>query len=136
MIEAFPTINATLNATTVVLLVAGWAHIRRKRISAHRACMLSACACSAVFLACYLTYHYFHGATKYQGQGALRPIYFSILLTHTILAVVNLPMILVTLWRALRGDFARHKKIAPWTLGIWLYVSATGVIVYLMLYRF
>lgn len=135
MIEALPTINASLNALSAVLLAAGFANIRRRRIAAHKACMLGACASSAVFLACYLFYHYHHGATRYQGTGALRAVYFSILLTHTLLAVVNLPMILVTLWRAFKGDFERHKRIARWTFGVWMYVSVTGVAVYWMLYR-
>jgi uncharacterized membrane protein YozB (DUF420 family) len=97
--------------------------------------MLSALACSALFLVGYLTYHFNVGTTRYQGEGILRPIYFTILLTHTVLAIALVPLVLITLIRALREKFDKHKKIARWTLPIWLYVSVTGVVVYLMLYR-
>ncbi len=124
-----------LNSISAVFLITGYLFIRRKQIKAHRACMTGAFVTSALFLVSYLTYHYHHGSTKFQGQGAVRAIYFSILITHTILAVVIVPMIFVTFARALRERFDRHRKIARWTLPLWLYVSVTGVIVYLMLYQ-
>lgn len=130
-----PTINAGFNTLCTVLLVTGYTFIRRKNIAAHRACMLAALGCSVLFLVGYLTYHFNVGTTRYQGQGLLRPIYFTILLTHTVLAVALVPMVLITLTRALRERFDKHKAIARWTLPIWLYVSVTGVVVYLMLYR-
>lgn len=130
-----PHLNATLNATSALLLLSGYRFIRRGRIRAHRNCQVSAVVTSSLFLISYLTYHYYHGATRFAGQGIVRPLYFIILTTHTILAVVIVPLILVTLYRAARGDFIRHRRIARWTLPLWLYVSVTGVIVYLMLYQ-
>lgn len=130
-----PALNACLNATSATLLVLGYVQIRRKNILAHRLCMSAAFLTSTVFLVSYLFYHYHHGSTRFQGQGAIRGLYLTILLTHTVLAAVIVPMILLTLARALKGDFARHKPLARWTLPIWLYVSVTGVIVYLMLYQ-
>ena len=130
-----PHVNAILNSTSALLLIAGYIFIRNGRINAHRACQLTAFTTSALFLISYLTYHYYHGATRFPGQGIVRPLYFTILLTHTILAVVIVPMILLTLYRAARMDFIRHRRIARWTLPLWLYVSVTGVIVYLMLYH-
>jgi uncharacterized membrane protein YozB (DUF420 family) len=134
-IPVLPHLNACLNATSAIFLVSGYTFIRRRRITAHRNCQLSAVISSTLFLASYLTYHYFHGATHFPGQGIARPIYFTILISHTILAVVIVPLVLVTLYRAARGDFVRHRKIARWTLPLWLYVSVTGVLVYLMLYQ-
>jgi uncharacterized membrane protein YozB (DUF420 family) len=134
-ISFLPHLNALLNSTSAVLLVTGFVLIRRQRVRAHRNCQVSAVVTSTLFLASYLTYHYYHGATRFAGQGMARPIYFVILISHTILAIVIVPLVLVTLYRATRGDFERHRKIARWTLPIWLYVSVTGVIVYLMLYR-
>src|ERR1700704_2789665 len=134
-IPVLPHLNALLNATSAILLVAGYSFIRKLRVTAHRNCQISAFVCSTVFLVSYLTYHYFHGATHFPGQGIARPIYFTILISHTILAVVIVPLVLVTLYRAVRGDFARHRAIARWTLPLWLYVSVTGVVVYLMLYQ-
>lgn len=134
-LESLPTINATFNTICACLLVTGFVLIRKGRIAAHRACMLSALACSVLFLVGYLTYHFQVGTTRYQGEGILRPIYFTILLTHTVLAIAIVPMVLITLTRALQQKFDRHKKIARWTLPIWLYVSVTGVVVYFMLYR-
>ena len=131
----FPAINATLNATTAVLLVFGFILVKRKHIVAHKAAMLTACATSALFLACYLYYHYHHGATHFPGQGITRSIYFTVLISHTILAVVILPLIFKTLFHALRGEFERHRRIARITLPLWSYVSVTGVVVYWMLYR-
>lgn len=134
-ISILPHLNAVLNSTSAILLLTGYRFIRQGRVIAHRNCQLSALACSVVFLSSYLTYHYFHGTTRFTGQGIVRPVYFLILLTHTILAVVIVPLILVTLYRAVRGDFARHRQISRVTLPLWLYVSVTGVIVYVMLYQ-
>ena len=130
-----PHLNACLNATSGVLLAVGYYFIRRGRVAAHRRCMVAAVVVSLCFLASYLTYHYNHGSTRFQGQGVVRMAYFSILLSHTILAVVIVPLVIVTLRRAWRGDFGRHSRLARWTLPLWFYVSITGVIVYLMLYQ-
>ena len=130
-----PTVDAALNATSAVLLTLGFILIRRGKVRAHKACMLSAVGTSTLFLACYLTYHYFHGTTRFTGQGLVRPLYFTILISHTVLAVVIVPLILTTLYRALRGRFELHRRIARWTLPAWLYVSVTGVVVYWMLYH-
>ena len=135
-ISALPHINALLNSTSFVLLLAGFRFIRRGRIQAHKTCQLSALGTSTLFLISYLTYHYYHGATRFPGQGIVRYLYLTILMTHTILAVVIVPLILITVFRAARGDFIKHRRIARWTLPLWLYVSVTGVIVYLMLYHF
>ncbi|HKP47246.1 MAG TPA: DUF420 domain-containing protein [Pyrinomonadaceae bacterium] len=134
-ISYLPHVNALLNSTSAILLIAGYRFIRQGNIAAHRNCQLSAVATSTLFLISYLTYHYSHGSTRFAGQGIIRPIYFVILITHTILAAVIVPLILVTLYRAWRMDFHRHRRIARWTLPLWLYVSVTGVIVYLMLYQ-
>jgi uncharacterized membrane protein YozB (DUF420 family) len=134
-IPYLPHLNAILNSTSALLLLAGFRFIRRGRVPAHRNCQVTAVITSSLFLISYLTYHYYHGATRFAGQGVARPIYFAILITHTILAVVIVPLILMTLLRAARGDFAKHRRIARWTLPLWLYVSVTGVIVYLMLYQ-
>ena len=134
-LSALPAIDALLNATCAAFLTLGYFFIRRKNIRAHKACMLAAVTTSTLFLVCYLTYHYFHGTTRFTGQGAVRWVYFSILGSHTVLAALIVPLVLVTLHRAFRGRFQKHKRIARWTLPIWLYVSVTGVIVYWMLYR-
>jgi len=134
-LSLLPHLNALLNSTSAVLLVSGYALIRRGRVRGHRTCQVSAVVTSTLFLGSYLTYHYFHGATSFAGQGIARPVYFTILISHTILAIVIVPLVLVTLYRAVRGKFDRHRKIARWTLPIWLYVSVTGVVVYLMLYQ-
>jgi len=131
----FPVINAILNGTSAVLIIAGVSLIKKGRIAAHRACMLSAFAASTVFLASYLYYHYHVGSVRFQGHGWSRPVYFTILISHTILAVVIVPMVLITLSRALREMFDRHRAIARWTYPLWLYVSVTGVIIYVMLYH-
>jgi len=133
----FPALNAVLNGTSAVLIGAGLYSIRNHRIQAHKRMMLSAFATSCLFLASYLYYHLVlrAGVTRFQGEGLSRPIYFTILISHTILAVVVVPFILITLARALKGRFARHKAIAPYTFGIWMYVSVTGVVIYLMLYK-
>jgi uncharacterized membrane protein YozB (DUF420 family) len=136
-ISELPTLNAILNSVSAIFLVTGYFFIRRKQIKAHRACMTGAFVTSTLFLVSYLTYHFTKelGPTKFQGAGIVRPIYFFILITHTILAVVIVPMIFVTFARALRERFDKHRKIARWTLPLWLYVSVTGVAVYVMLYQ-
>jgi uncharacterized membrane protein YozB (DUF420 family) len=130
-----PAWNAVLNAASGALLLFGYAMIRRGRILAHKTAMLSAVACSAIFLVNYVVYHARHGVIRFTGQGVIRPVYFTILISHTILAIAIVPLVIVTLIRALRGRFAQHKKIARRTLPIWLYVSLTGVIVYFLLYQ-
>lgn len=131
----FPAMNAVLNSTSAVCLMLGFYFIKNKNISAHRVCMGLATLASTVFLGCYLYYHFHQGSTKYSHHDWTRPVYFAILITHTILAMVNLPLILKTLWHAIRGDFEKHKKIARIAFPVWLYVSVTGVIIYWMLYR-
>ena len=128
-----PGVNATLNATSAMLLVLGFAAIRSGRREVHQRFMVSAFAASAVFLVGYVLYHYAHGDTQYQGVGTIRIVYFTILITHVLLSIVMLPMILTTFYLATRGRFASHKKLARWTLPIWLYVSITGVVIYVML---
>lgn len=130
-----PHLNAVLNATSGLLIIFGFYFIRRRRVAAHQACMVGAVCVSVLFLISYLTYHFNYATTKFKGDGFIRPVYFTILGTHTILAVVIVPLVAVTLWRALRGDFGRHRRIARWTFPLWLYVSVTGVVVYLMLYH-
>ena len=132
---ALPTLNAALNATSALLLVAGYSFIRRRRVAAHRACMLLALLASALFLTSYIVYHARVGSIPYRGTGWLRPAYFTILISHTVLAVAIVPLVAITVTRALRTDFARHAAIARVTLPIWIYVSITGVVVYLMLYH-
>jgi uncharacterized membrane protein YozB (DUF420 family) len=134
-IPYLPHLNACLNGTSAILLFAGYSFIRSGKVAAHRACQISALVVSILFLASYLTYHYYHGATRFQGTGLARPIYFTILTSHTILAVVIVPLVVITFYRAFRLDFVRHRKIARITLPLWLYVSITGVVVYLMLYH-
>jgi uncharacterized membrane protein YozB (DUF420 family) len=131
----FPKINATLNGSSAVLLVAGRALIARGRMAAHRAVMLTALATSSLFLVSYLYYHYHVGSVHFRGTGWTRPLYFTILASHTILALVIVPMVIITLTRALREQYDRHQAIARWTFPLWLYVSVTGVVVYLMLYQ-
>ncbi len=132
---SLPALNAVLNATAATLLVLGYRFIRRRRVGAHRACMLLAVLASSVFLTSYLVYHARVGSVPFRGGGWARPLYFAILISHTVLAAAIVPLVAVTLARALRGRFDRHAAIARWTLPIWLYVSVTGVVVYLMLYR-
>jgi uncharacterized membrane protein YozB (DUF420 family) len=131
----FPALNATLNGTSAALLVTGRFLISRGRIAAHRACMIAAVTASTVFLGCYLYFHWRVGVIHFLGQGWSRPVYFSILFSHTILAIVIVPLVIVTLIRGLRGRFDRHRAIARWTWPLWMYVGVTGVIVYLMLYQ-
>jgi len=131
----FPQINATLNGASAVLLLIGRNFIKHGRMPAHRATMIAALVSSSLFLTSYLYYHWHVGSVRFQGQGWSRPVYFSILISHTILAVVIVPMVIITLSRALRGRFDRHRAIARWTFPLWMYVSVTGVIVYFMLYH-
>jgi putative membrane protein len=133
-VSDLPTLNALLNATSALLLGAGYLFIRRRRISAHRACMLLALLSSTLFLASYLTYHYHSGSMPYRGSGWTRPVYFAILISHTILAAAVVPLALITVTRAARRRFDRHVAIARYTLPVWIYVSVTGVVIYLMLY--
>ncbi len=135
MIAALPAVNAALNAAAAALLVWGYALIRRKRIAMHRRVMISAFAVSCLFLVGYLTYHYAAGVVRFQKTGLIRTIYFSILASHTILAGAVPVLAIVTLSRALSARYDKHRRIARWTLPIWLYVSVTGVVVYVMLYR-
>jgi uncharacterized membrane protein YozB (DUF420 family) len=130
-----PAVNAALNATSAVLLASGYRYIRRRRIVAHQRCMIAACVTSTLFLLSYLIYHYNIGSMPFRGQGWVRPVYFTILISHTILAAAIVPLVLVTLYRAWKANFAKHARIAKWTLPIWLYVSVTGVVIYWMLYQ-
>jgi len=130
-----PEVNATLNAISALLLVTGYILIRRGQTQEHRLCMLAAFVTSALFLASYVVYHLNVGSVAFTGQGTIRMVYFTILISHIILAIVILPMAIVTLLRALRGQFESHRRIAKWTLPLWLYVSVTGVVVYWMLYQ-
>lgn len=129
-----PTLNAALNSLSAVFLFAGYLFIRVKNRDAHRACMLLAFACSMLFLISYLVYHFQVGSVGFKGQGWIRPVYFTILISHTILAAAVVPLALIALVRALRERFDAHRRIARWTFPIWLYVSVTGVVIYLMLY--
>ena len=134
--QDLPAVNAALNATSAALLTAGFVLIRRKRVAAHRAAMLAALAVSAAFLACFLTYHLRTGArTPFGGTGAVRAVYFTLLISHILLALVIVPLILATLAFALRGRFDRHRAWARWTYPLWYYVSVTGVLVYCFLYQ-
>jgi len=130
-----PAVNAALNTLSTIFLTCGYVFIRRQRQVAHRNCMIGAVISSALFLTCYLIYHYNAGRTVFRDPAWFRPIYLTILITHTILAVVIVPMVLTTLYRAARRQFDRHKKIARWTWPIWMYVSITGVIIYFLLYH-
>lgn len=134
-IRMLPALNAILNATSGILIIIGYVMIRRKKVAAHRACMIGAVSTSIIFLISYLIYHFNVGATRFAGTGWSRPFYFTVLISHTILAVMLVPFVVVTLRRALKGDFARHRKVARWTFPMWVYVSITGVIVYFMLYH-
>jgi len=134
-LSSLPGLNAVLNSASALLLLSGYVFIRSGRVAAHRRCMLAAFATSALFLTSYLIYHYHVGSVAFTGQGWIRRVYFTILISHTILAVAIVPLVLITLSRALRSRFDQHKRIARWTLPLWFYVSVTGVIVYWMLYR-
>ena len=130
-----PAVSAMLNGATAALLTCGYAMIRRRRILLHKICMLSALGVSALFLTSYLWYHAHAGIKHFEGRGWLRPVYFAILISHTVLAVVIVPLALTTVYLGLRARHPTHQRIARWTLPIWLYVSLTGVVVYLLLYR-
>jgi putative membrane protein len=134
-LSILPSINASLNAASAIFLVLGYTLIRQRAITGHTMCMLAACGTSLLFLASYLYYHFHHGATRFPGTGWIRAFYFTVLISHTILAVVVVPFILLTLWWAFRGRFDKHAGVARVGLPIWLYVSVTGVVVYWMLYR-
>ena len=136
-VHDFPLVNASLNGTSAVLLAAAFAFIKRGRIRAHGWTMVAAVVTSTAFLACYLTYHYVAGErTSGLKPGTLRTVYFLVLFPHLILSIVMLPMIFMTLFRAYRKEWHKHRKIAVWTFPIWLYVSVTGVIIYWMLYHY
>jgi putative membrane protein len=128
-----PAVNASLNASSAVLLASGWIAIRRRRVRLHRVSMVAAFAASTMFLVSYLTYHFVHGDTKYQGTGAIRAIYFFILATHVILSMAVVPMALAAFYFAFRRQFRRHRRLTRVALPIWLYVSVTGVVIYFML---
>ncbi|PYM64263.1 MAG: DUF420 domain-containing protein [Candidatus Rokuibacteriota bacterium] len=134
-VAALPLLNACLNATSAALLTAGYLFIRDKRVAAHRACMVSALVASSLFLVSYVTYHALAGSRPFGGQGWVRRVYFPLLVSHVVLAAAIVPLALTTVYRALSGNFARHVRIARWTLPLWLYVSVTGVLVYWMLYH-
>ena len=134
-ISDLPTLNATLNTISTILLTVGFLMIRRRKIVAHRNCMIAAFAVSGLFLTSYLIYHYHAGSTPFEGSGWIRSVYFAVLIPHIILAATILPLALITLYFALRKRFTKHQRIARWTLPIWLYVSITGIIVYWMLYH-
>jgi len=134
-IADLPALNASLNALASVFLVVGYVLIRNRRRDAHKRCMLLALTTSALFLVSYVIYHANAGSVPFRGVGAIRLVYFGVLIPHVILAATILPLALLTAARGLRGDYGRHVRIARWTLPLWLYVSVTGVIVYLMLYR-
>ena len=133
----FPTINASLNLTAAIFLLMGYKAIKRKSIAEHRRYMIIALCASVLFLICYVSYHYIHGTvTRYQHHGILRAIYFFILLTHTPLAVLIVPFIIAAVYFALKGNYAAHVKITRWLWPTWMYVSVTGVLIYIMLYIF
>jgi uncharacterized membrane protein YozB (DUF420 family) len=134
-IHQLPALNASLNALAGVLLMTGYVMIRTRRIAAHRACMIGAFSTSALFLVSYVVYHLNAGSRPFPGQGPIRAVYFTILITHVVLAATIVPLALVTLVRGLRGQYDRHVRIARWTFPVWMYVSVTGVVIYLMLYR-
>jgi len=134
-ISDLPALNATLNGLAAIFLTAGYVLIRRGRADLHKRCMLAALTTSAVFLTSYVVYHLNTGSRPFPGQGAIRVVYLTILFTHVVLAAAILPMALITATRGLKGQFALHVRIARWTLPVWLYVSVTGVVIYLMLYQ-
>ena len=134
-ITDLPAVNASLNAVASMFLVLGYVLIRNGRRDAHKRCMLAALTTSALFLLSYVVYHANAGSVRFEGTGAVRVVYFAVLIPHIILAATILPLALITTARGLRGDYTRHVRIARWTLPIWLYVSVTGVIVYVMLYQ-
>jgi uncharacterized membrane protein YozB (DUF420 family) len=134
-VHDLPAVNASLNALAFVFLLVGYLLIRARRIVQHRACMLAALVTSSLFLVCYTIYHANVGSVRFTRYGLVRPLYFTILVTHVTLAATVLPLALVTAARGLKADYRRHKKVARWTFPIWLYVSVTGVLVYVLLYQ-
>ncbi len=134
-ISDLPALNATLNAIAAALLGTGYVFMKQRRIAAHRACMIAAFVTSCLFLISYLVYHAHVGSKPFSGHGPIRGVYFTILISHVVLAAAIVPLALVTLRRGLRMDVARHRRIARWTWPIWMYVSVTGVVIYVMLYR-
>ena len=134
-VHDLPAINATLNAISGILLFAGYLFIRAKKIREHRRCMIAAFVTSSLFLICYIVYHAQVGSVRFTRQGFVRPLYFSVLITHVTLAAFVLPLAIVTLSRGLKARYAQHRRIARWTFPIWLYVSVTGVLVYVLLYQ-
>jgi putative membrane protein len=137
LVDILPAVNASLNATTAVLLVIAYVFIRKKRIALHRRFMLAACGTAMLFLTLYVTNHYLrHGlVTRFTGSGPIRPIYFFILISHTILAIVIVPMVIITVINGLRMRVPQHRRVARWTFPLWMYVSITGVLVYFFLYH-
>jgi putative membrane protein len=134
-VSALPLVNAWLNGTSALLLAAGYWFIRQRKVTAHKTCMVTAFGVSACFLVSYVTYHYHAGSKPFGGHGWIRAVYYPLLISHLILAALIVPLALTTLYRAWRGQFARHRRIARWTLPVWLYVSVSGVLVYWMLYH-
>ncbi len=134
-LTSLPAINASLNATCAVLLLTAYGFIRRRHIKAHRNTMLAASVVATLFLTSYVIYHVQVGVTTFPGTGPVRTLYFAILIPHTLLAVANVPLVVITLYRGLSRRYAQHRKIARWTLPVWLYVSVTGVLIYVLLYR-
>lgn len=134
-VSSLPHLNALLNSVSAVLLLTGYGFIRRGNVAAHRRCMLAALGSSGLFLVSYLVYHFSVGSVRFQGQGWIRTVYFAVLVSHTVLATAIAPLVVITVVRALRERFDKHRAIARWTLPLWIYVSATGVVVYWMLYR-
>ncbi len=134
-LTTLPALNAVLNAISAMLLSAGYVAIARRHVVVHKYCMVSACVTSLLFLISYLTYHYAVGSKPFAGEGGIRIVYFVILISHTILATVIVPLVLMTLWRAITSQWVRHRRIARWTFPLWLYVSVTGVVIYMMLYQ-
>ena len=134
-VHDLPAVNATLNALSGLLLTIGYLLIRNRRIAQHRACMIAAFTTSSLFLVCYIVYHAQVGSVRFMRQGFVRPLYYTILISHVTLAVTVLPLAIVTLTRGLRGRYLQHRRIARWTFPIWLYVSVTGVLVYVLLYQ-
>jgi uncharacterized membrane protein YozB (DUF420 family) len=133
--STLPAVNATLNATSGIFLFTGYLLIKKRQINAHRNAMLAAFASSMLFLTSYLVYHYHTGSRPFPGTGTIRLVYFVILISHVLLAIAILPLAISTLTKGLRGQYSRHKRVAKWTFPLWMYVSVTGVVVYVMLYR-
>jgi len=134
-LSIFPALNASLNGASAILITTGRILIKQGKVSLHRACMIAAVATSTLFLASYLYYHAHVGSVRFPGQGWVRPVYFALLISHTMLAAAVVPLVLLALIAALRGRFERHRRVARWAFPIWLYVSVTGVMVYVILYR-